>query len=79
VRGYALLVNTVWLFNQMPIAAFDLACEAHYQQLRGQRVRIGTQDLRISAVALVHNLTLLTRNRGDFGRVPGLRIDDWSA
>ena len=77
-RGYALLVGTVRLLNQLPIVLYDQSCESHYQQLRALRRRIGTQDLRIAAVALANNLTLLTRNRGDFSQVPGLRIEDWS-
>jgi tRNA(fMet)-specific endonuclease VapC len=35
-------------------------------------------DLRIAATALVHTLTLVTRNTKDFARVPGLRLADWS-
>jgi tRNA(fMet)-specific endonuclease VapC len=34
--------------------------------------------LKIAAVALANNIVLLTRNRRDFSRIPGLRIDDWS-
>jgi tRNA(fMet)-specific endonuclease VapC len=30
-----------------------------------------------AAVALVHNLTLVTHNSVDFQDVPGLRLDDW--
>jgi tRNA(fMet)-specific endonuclease VapC len=78
VRGYALLLGTVRLFNHLPLLPFDQAAETEYQRLRAQHPRLGTQDLRIAAVAFVNALTLLTRNRRDFSLVPSLRIDDWS-
>jgi tRNA(fMet)-specific endonuclease VapC len=46
--------------------------------LRRQRIRVSTMDLRIASIALKNNLTLLTRNTVDFERVPGLRIEDWT-
>jgi tRNA(fMet)-specific endonuclease VapC len=35
-------------------------------------------DLRIASVVLDHSATLITRNRRDFERVPGLMIEDWT-
>ena len=47
--------------------------------LRKQGVRIGTQDLRIAAMAVVHDTTLVTRNARDVAQAPDLVIEDWSA
>lgn len=40
---------------------------------------IGAYDLQIAAIALANNLTLVTHNTREFGRVDGLRIEDWEA
>jgi tRNA(fMet)-specific endonuclease VapC len=34
-------------------------------------------DLLIAATALVHGLTMVTHNSGDFSRIPGLPLADW--
>lgn len=40
---------------------------------------IGPNDLLIAAIALVHGVTLVTNNVAEFGRVAGLRVEDWEA
>jgi tRNA(fMet)-specific endonuclease VapC len=40
---------------------------------------IGPHDLQIAAIALQHGLILVTHNRSEFNRVPGLQVDDWEA
>lgn len=39
----------------------------------------GPNDLLIAAIALVQELTLVTHNVSEFGRVRGLRLEDWEA
>lgn len=38
---------------------------------------IGPYDLQIAAIALVNQVTLVTHNTAEFGRVPGLLLADW--
>ena len=60
------------------VVPFDQAAEDQFQLLRSQKIRIGTQDLKIAAIALANNLIVVTRNQRDFGKVPGLTVEDWS-
>jgi len=65
-----------------PSLPFDSGCVPHYARLRAALERtgqvIGGNDLLIAAIALTHDLTLVTHNGGEFNRVPGLRVEDWS-
>ena len=38
---------------------------------------IGPYDVLIAGQALARDLTLITRNLGEFARVPGLRVENW--
>lgn len=46
-------------------------------QLESQGTPIGSYDLQIAAIALAHNLTLVTHNSREFSRVEGWRWEDW--
>ena len=59
------------------IMAWDAAAAAVFDKLRQHRLRIGTMDLRIAAIARANNATLLSRNLKDFERVPELKVEDW--
>ena len=47
--------------------------------LRRQETPIGSNDLLIAAIALTNNLTLVTANTREFGRVAGLQFENWEA
>jgi len=76
VKGYTRLEKILGDFSQARIASFDEAAAAQFDSLRKQRIRIGTMDLRIAAITLVHGYTLLSRNLVDFEKVPGLVVED---
>jgi tRNA(fMet)-specific endonuclease VapC len=54
----------------------DKAAEL-YAMLRASGQLIEDADLLIAAIALVHDMTLVTNNTAHFTRVPGLQLEDW--
>jgi tRNA(fMet)-specific endonuclease VapC len=75
---YALLERSLRLIQTYPIAPFDQLAEDQYQLLAAMRLRIGTRDQKIAAIALANSTTLVTRNKKDFGQISGLVLEDWS-
>ena len=53
----------------------------HYARVRyaleSKGIKIGERDTIIAAHALTLSATVVTRNRGEFGRVPGLLVENW--
>ncbi len=78
VRGYEYLAEILHAFSSAPVLPFDAMAVSTYDDLRQQRVRIATMGLRIAAIALSRGLVLLTWSVRDFGKVPGLVIEDWT-
>ena len=73
------LRQTVESYQGRTVLDFDDRAATEFRRLKAAKVRIGTMDLRIASVALVHDATLITRNLADYRRVPGLRAEDWTA
>ena len=65
-------------YQSIIIIPFDRAAALEHQRLRKVYPRLGNMDLKIAAISLINNATLLTRNKSDFGQIIELRIDDWS-
>ena len=76
--AYQSLVDSVYFLAAMPILPFPEAAILRFEHLRSLKLNIGKMDLRIAAITLETGSTLVTRNRRDFQRVPGLLIEDWS-
>ena len=64
-------------YEEFEIVPFDEAAASEYDALRRRKLRIGSRDLKIAATALVNHALLLSANRTDFERVPGLRVENW--
>jgi tRNA(fMet)-specific endonuclease VapC len=55
-----------------------VGARTQFESLIGAKLNVKHNDLRIAAVAKDIGATVVTRNRRDFGRVPGLMIEDWA-
>lgn len=66
---------------QLPVLPFDEPAARHYGSVRASLelagTPIGDADLRIAAIALAHDLTVITGNTRHFQRVPGLGVENW--
>lgn len=78
VGAYRRLKAVLDRYLKITVLEFDEAAAVEFKRLQGLRLRIGTMDLKIAAIALAHGATVLTRNVKDFGLVPGLHIEDWT-
>jgi tRNA(fMet)-specific endonuclease VapC len=78
VRGYERLQLVLSNFTEAQVLPFDDAAADRFKHLKARRVRISTMDLRIAAIALSHDLTVLSRNVTDFSKVSDLKIEDWT-
>lgn len=76
--AYDALQRTISRFQNIRVLPFNSEAARLYQSLLDQRIRIGTQDLKIAATVLVHGGVLLTRNRQDFSKVPNFLTEDWT-
>jgi tRNA(fMet)-specific endonuclease VapC len=60
---------------------FDDDCFDAYGRIRSDLARIGQpigpNDLQVAATAVTNNLTLVTANTNEFGRVAGFAIENW--
>jgi len=77
--------QNVALIDSLQFAVLELDKEDARQAgevralLASRGTPIGPYDVLIAGQAKARNLTLVTHNTEEFGRVPGLHFDDWQA
>lgn len=77
------LARVEQLEQLIPALPLDRTVGMHYGRVRADLERkgtsIGSYDLLIASHALALGLTLVTNNVREFGRVEGLRLENWAA
>ena len=77
-RAYQALQQAIEFTRGIHVLPFEVAGIRRYRQLRTHHRRIGTNDLRIAAIVIEQQGTLVTRNTTDFGGIPGLQLETWA-
>ena len=78
VRAYAQLAQNLEIYASIHVLSYDERAHTFYLTLQRQKIRVGTQDMKIASIALANDTTLLTRNTQDFARIPSLKVEDWT-
>ncbi len=78
VAAYQRLQALLRFFNEIPVLDYTDVVAARFEDLKRSRVRVGSMDLKIAAMALSRDGLLLSSNLKDFERVPNLRVEDWT-
>ena len=76
--AYQELVRTVLAVSRFSVLNYSQPAIARFGQLKRMKLNVQANDLRIAAIALEAGAAVVTRNVRDFGRVPGLTVEDWS-
>jgi tRNA(fMet)-specific endonuclease VapC len=67
---------------RLEVLPFSADAAVHFGQLRAELERlgqpVGAYDMLIGAHARSEGLIIVTHNRREFGRMPGLRVEDWT-
>lgn len=77
VKAYQELVELHGFLSNWTILPFEDDAADRFDQLRASGIRIGSMDLKIASIALVHDALVLSANLQDFQKVPKLRVENW--
>jgi tRNA(fMet)-specific endonuclease VapC len=79
IPWYAKLQEMMEFFEGWRVLPWDEQAADEFRQLKSQKIRIGTMDLKIASIELSQGATLLSRNLADFEQVPALNVENWIA
>jgi tRNA(fMet)-specific endonuclease VapC len=77
IFAYRELGELFTFFSGYTIALLDANAAQFFNGFRKSGVKIATMDLKTACIAMANNALLLTANRRDFTKVPGLRFENW--
>src|SRR5437016_5959569 len=76
IEAYRHLQQHLENYCKILVLQFDEPAAIKFQELRKAYPRLGAMDLRIAAIALIHDDTVITRNLRHFRPIAGLKVED---
>ena len=77
----ASLSKQLLFLNQFLSLPFDDSAATIFGQIRADLTKngtpIGPYDMQIAAIAIANQITLITHNTQEFGRIANLIVEDW--
>lgn len=77
-RAYDLFRDALIDTRPFALLPYTTAAHAQVQVWQSAKIRVGTSDMRIAAICIVHGATLVTRNVRDYAQLPGLTFEEWN-
>lgn len=71
-------VRLLTFVSGLPILPYTNEAERLFRSWPSSVKRVGPNDCRIAASAIVHGYTVVTCNAKDYSRIPGVTFADWS-
>lgn len=78
ISAYEKLNRFLENYRYIPVLQFDENAGKVFQNLKNQKIRIGTMDLKIASIVISNNALLVSRNLSDFEQISNLRVEDWT-
>ncbi len=78
IFGYGRLHISLEAYRNTKVLDYDENAAKVLADLKSQKIRIGTMDLKIASIAISRKAILVSRNLKDFENVPNLVVHDWT-
>ena len=78
VSAYEKLGRFLESYRYIPVIQFDEKAGKVFQELKRNKIRVGTMDLKIASICISQNALLISRNLSDYDQIPNLRVEDWT-
>jgi tRNA(fMet)-specific endonuclease VapC len=78
IYAYGKLHQALEMYRNTAVLDYDEKAAKIFQNLKSNKIRIGTMDLKIASIAISQTAILVSRNLKDFEEVPNLVVKDWT-